>query len=122
MEEDDPHLRRLLVLSIIIIFCLGSVAAAQTPVVEQKKVVKKPKKHNVISGYFKPSIKGTGYSYRWHYKTWINKCAYCGHKLLNNPKGVPERELTCSHCDADFDGCSGIVKNGKRNKRLKEVK
>lgn len=125
MKEDDsePHLswkRVTLVLLIISIFLVGSVNATMAPVVKQegKKVKKKVK---VISGWFKPSIKGTGYSYRWHYKSWINRCAYCGHHLHMNPKHVPERELTCSHCDADYDGCTGIVKNGKRNKRLKKA-
>lgn len=122
MKEDDnePALRWLLVLTVIIVFCLGPVASAQTPIVESKQPVKVTKKKlNTISGWFKPNTKRL--PYKWYYKTWINKCAYCGHHLHMNPKKVPERELTCSRCGADYDGVQGIVKNGKKNKRLRRA-
>lgn len=119
-EDDEPALRkRLLVLGIVFIFCLGTVAAANTPIVEQKKPKINHKKVKTISGWFKPNTKRL--PYKWYYKTWISVCPYCGHHLLLNPKHVPERELTCSKCSADFDGVQGYVKNGHRNKRLKKV-
>jgi hypothetical protein len=35
-----------------------------------------------------------------------------------NPKKVPERELTCRRCDADFCGVTGLDKAHKRRWRL----
>jgi hypothetical protein len=135
MDDEDPALGmkvRILFLITVIVLVVGSVSPAMVNKTEDVKPVsnisvgaknmlinKGVPRCQVISGYFKPSVKGTGYSYNWHYKTWINQCPYCGHKLLKNPKGVPESELTCSKCDADYDGCSGYVKNGRKNKRLR---
>lgn len=61
----------------------------------------------------KPSAGGTGLSYKWYTTTWINYCPLCGHynTLTINPKGVYERELTCSYCDADYCGASGKEKS-----------
>lgn len=43
--------------------------------------------------------------YRWYKRTWVDYCPHC-HRyncLLINPKGVPEKELTCKYCDSDYD-------------------
>ena len=60
------------------------------------------------------------YSYKkWRTRTYINRCPFCGRygTLKNNPKRVPERELTCSRslggCDADFCGNCGHDKCGR---------
>lgn len=50
------------------------------------------------------------YSYSKTYtKTWKNWCARCkvAGKMADNPKGVPEHEVTCTACGADFDVCTG---------------
>ena len=58
----------------------------------------------------------SGYRYTWHYRAWEDYCPACGHHdcLLMNPKGVPESELTCSVCGADYCGVTGWDKGGKR--------
>lgn len=120
--SDEPPLRlkrTILIISIVTIFMLGTVSATVAPIVEQKKTSIVKKKIKTISGYFKPNTKSL--PYKWYYKTWQSWCPYCGHHLLMNPKGVPERELTCSHCDADFEGVQGYVKNGKKNKKLRKA-
>ena len=67
--------------------------------------------HPVIGMYAKPSC-GCRYSYRWHYKEFINYCPNCHHygTLRKNPKGVPEREYTCHRCSSDFCGVCGKEK------------
>ena len=72
-------------------------------------------KYPVIGMYAKPSC-GCRYSYTWHYREFINYCPNC-HKygtLAKNPKGVYEREYTCSRakggCDSDFCGVCGKEK------------
>ena len=69
----------------------------------------------VVSGHFKPSV-ASGYSYRWYHREWVDYCPACGHYdcLLINPKGVPEGELTCSRCGADYCGVTGLDKGGGR--------
>lgn len=69
------------------------------------------KKLPTIGMYAKPSC-GCRYSYTWHYRTFINYCPNCRHygTLRRNPKGVPEREYTCSRCSSDFCGCCGKEK------------
>lgn len=57
----------------------------------------------------KPSC-GCRYKYCWYTSTFINKCPHCGKKLLINPKGVYEKELTCSKCSADYCGVCGKEK------------
>ncbi len=71
------------------------------------KVKTKPK----ISMYAKPSC-GCRHSYIWHYRECINYCPNCHHygTLRKNPKGVPEREYTCSRCSSDFCGVCGKEK------------
>ena len=80
---------------------------------KQKPKKKKKKKPELptISLWAKPSVR-SGYSYKWHYRTWINYCPNCHHYncLLVNPKGVPEKELTCGVCDSDFCGVTGKEK------------
>ena len=51
-----------------------------------------------------------------------NKCitsSTYGHPWKN---GVPEHEITCIHCDSDFDGVTGLEKNYGHSTRLKMVK
>lgn len=54
------------------------------------------------------------YSYQRYTKTWKDWCPLCGsiNVLRDNPKGTYEGEITCSHCDADYDGVTGQDKNG----------
>jgi hypothetical protein len=60
----------------------------------------------------KPSVGHSGYSYKWYITTFVNYCPLCHHynTLTINPKGVYESELTCSYCDADYDGVTGREK------------
>ena len=69
------------------------------------------KKLPTISMYAKPSC-GCRHSYTWHYRTFVNYCPNCGHymTLRRNPKGVPEKEFTCSRCSSDFCGVCGKEK------------
>ena len=65
----------------------------------------------IIGGYFKPSGyygKPAGDYY------WLNYCPFdhAWGVLENNPKHQKEGEITCSLCDADFDGTSGADKAG----------
>ena len=77
--------------------------------------------HPLIGMYAKPSC-GCRYSYTWHYREFINYCPNCGHygTLRKNPKGVPEREYTCSRCSSDFCGCCGKEKYSFSNVYLKK--
>ena len=67
-----------------------------------------------------PSKKGAG-AYKLSKHTWKNSCPLCkkvshfktSGKLKFNPKGVPEGELTCDKCGADFCGVSGKDKDNK---------
>ena len=67
--------------------------------------------HPIIGMYAKPSC-GCRYSYRWHYREFINYCPNCHHygTLRKNPKGVPEREYTCHRCSSDFCAVCGKEK------------
>jgi nitrite reductase/ring-hydroxylating ferredoxin subunit len=64
-----------------------------------------------IGGYFIP---GGYYGGEAGYYYWEDYCPMCGHYdcLLVNPKGTYEGEITCSICDADYDGCTGAEKHG----------
>ena len=86
-----------------------------------KVVVEKPK-YPLISMWAKPSVRSK-YAYRWYYRTWVNYCPNCHRydSLLKNPKGVPERELTCKHCDSDFCGVTGKEKMGYSHKYLRRA-
>ena len=68
-------------------------------------------KHSIIGMYAKPSC-GCRHSYTWHYREFVNYCPNCHHygTLRKNPKGVPEREYTCSRCSSDFCGVCGKEK------------
>lgn len=74
------------------------------------------KDKSTVTTYAYPS-KG-GYTYKLTKKTWKNKCPFCGGKLKWNPKHVPEGELTCGKCDADFCAVSGKDKASKVRKKL----
>ena len=75
-----------------------------------------------ISLWAKPSVR-SGYAYKWYYRTWVDYCPNCHHYgcLLVNPKGVPERELTCARCDSDFCGVTGKEKYSWSNKYLRRA-
>ena len=79
--------------------------------IKTKKKKKKKVEIPTISLWAKPSVR-SGYAYKWHYRTWVNYCPNCGgyNCLLINPKGVPERELTCGRCDSDYCGVTGKEK------------
>lgn len=75
-------------------------------------------KTNVITIKAKPSCAYKCGSYKWYTTSFVNKCPFCGGKLSVNPKGVPERELTCKKCGADFCGVCGREKRVPYRKRL----
>lgn len=64
---------------------------------------------STIGGYFVP---GGMYGGESGYHYWENYCPLCHTygSLEVNPKGTYEGEITCSACDADYDGCSGYDK------------
>jgi N-acetylmuramoyl-L-alanine amidase len=145
-EDSDPALGlKIILLVTVVLLVVGSVSPAllnntsvdgivlnngtttTTRVVKdigaKTKLVKNGvPRGDVISGTFKPSIK-SGYSYRWYRRSWINYCPGCKRygTLTNNPKGVPERELTCSRCDADFCGVTGMDKGYGRRWSLRRA-
>lgn len=85
-------------------------------------------------------MKKYGVNYNTTYKTvFKNKCPYCGKAALRyddgkkngcitnhghkgNKKEVPEGEITCHHCDSDFDGVTGLEKSNRHTGRLTMVK
>lgn len=77
----------------------------------------------------KPSTKQSAkfYDYKNYTKTWKNYCPLCGRsgKLSDNPKGVPEGEITCDKskggCDADYDICTGGDKSGRYRAYLQDA-
>ena len=79
--------------------------------IDKSEKSEKSKKLPTISMWAKPSVR-SGYSYRWYKFTWIDYCPNCHHYncLLKNPKGVPEMEYTCKHCDSDFCAVTGKEK------------
>jgi hypothetical protein len=149
MDDDDPALGikvKILFLITVILLIVGSVSPVMlmnrsvdgvvldngttttTRVVNKSVgaksglINKQVPRGDVISGTFKPSIK-SGYAYRWYRRSWINYCPGC-HKygtLTNNPKGVPEGEITCSKCDADFCGVTGMDKGYGRRWSLRRA-
>lgn len=78
---------------------------------------------STIGGYFLPGGMYGGEAGN-HY--WENYCPLCHHYgcLEVNPKGTYEGEITCSYCDADYDGCSGYDKydGGARARLIPAVK
>lgn len=83
---------------------------AKDKVYRVKKTVK-DYKLPLVTITAKPSVR-SGYAYKWYTMTWVDYCPNCHHYncLLINPKGVPERELTCSFCSSDFCGVTGKEK------------
>ena len=81
-------------------------------------------------------MKKYGVNYNTIYKTvFKNKCPYCGQAKLRyddgrkngcitahghsgNKREVPEGEITCHHCDSDFDGVTGLEKSNRHTGRL----
>lgn len=61
---------------------------------------------NVVA---KPSVSTSNFDYVNYNSTFVNYCPKCGlyGTLTFNPKGVPEGELTCAHCDSDFCAVTG---------------
>ena len=82
-----------------------------TKVTALKKVVIVKPKIPLVTITAKPSVRSK-YAYKWYTRTWVNYCPNCKHYnvLLINPKGVPERELTCKRCSSDFCGVTGKEK------------
>lgn len=103
------------------------------------------KKHKQIISIAQPSasesdMRKYGVNYHTIYKTiFKNKCPYCGHAALRyddgkkngcitnhghsgNKKEVPEGEITCHHCDSDFDGVTGLEKSNRHSGRLTMIK
>ena len=68
-------------------------------------------KYPTIGMWAKPSC-GCRYSYKWHYKTFINYCPHCKKYgvLRKNPKGVYEKEYTCAVDDCDYCAVCGKEK------------
>ena len=75
------------------------------------KVVTEKPKLPLVTITAKPSVR-SNYAYKWYTRTWVNYCPNCKYYnvLLINPKGVPERELTCKRCSSDFCGVTGKEK------------
>ena len=66
-----------------------------------------------VCGSMKPTCKYCVYNkvpWKEFYKCWVNKCPFCGGKLLNNPKHADGGEWTCASCGADFCGVCGHEK------------
>lgn len=88
------------------------------------KGVKATFKDGTVTTWAYPSK--SGYDYKLTKKTWKNACPLCksvshyktAGKLKWNPKKVPEGELTCSQCGADFCAVSGKDKNKKVRGKL----
>ena len=83
-----------------------------------KGVKQVSKDENSITVKTYPSKKG--YDYKLTKHTWKNYCPLCKSKgtLTFNPKNVPEGEITCSKCDADYCGTSGLDKATKPRAKL----
>lgn len=100
MDEPPSHLRFFIWFFIVSCICTGLSMTVSA---------------GFVSGYFKPSV-ASGLPYQWTFEEWFDYCPACGHYdcLLINPKGVPESELTCSRCGADYCGVTGLDKGGGR--------
>lgn len=90
---------------------------------QQAKVATPPSDCGTITVTGYPTTAGsTGgnspYKYKKYTKTWANYCPVCNRSgtLVDNPKGVPDGEITCSQskggCDADWDCVTGKNKAG----------
>ena len=96
-----------------------------------------PDKKKVIA-VAKPSARDGNYSYKLWKTTFKNYCPECGrtgtlrfdggfaNKCITSAgahgrgykTGVPEHEITCIHCDSDYDGVTGLEKNSRHSTRL----
>ena len=83
----------------------------ETGIAKLQNVVTEKPKYPIIGMWAKPSC-GCNHRYTWHYREFINYCPNCHHygTLRRNPKGVPEKEYTCSRCSSDFCGVCGKEK------------
>jgi len=103
MGDGISSVQKLLILvAVVIIVLLAIVGVTQAQYGSEVSI----SDDNIIHIMAKPSV-SSNLPYKWFNTTFENKCAFCGEKLLVNPKEVPESELTCSYCDADFCGVSG---------------
>jgi N-acetylmuramoyl-L-alanine amidase len=124
--EDDPSLKRCVkILLVCILLIFGVVTAAF--IFTDNTVNAAQTNSSIISGHFKPSVGKSGFAYKWHSMRWVNYCPGCKRHgtLMINPKGVPEREITCwkkikgrKGCGADYCGVTGLDKAHKRRWRL----
>ena len=112
----DNNQKKYLILSILIVFCIGIFAtqidAAEAKTTKSKtnyNLIKFKKIYNGVKPKItmkaKPSCRSCcKQSYKWRTKSFVNYCPHC-HKynvLLKNPKGVYEKEYTCKYCGADY--------------------
>lgn len=83
----------------------------ETGIAKLQNVVTEKPKYPIMGMWAKPSC-GCNHRYTWHYREFINYCSNCHHygTLRRNPKGVPEKEYTCSRCSSDFCGVCGKEK------------
>lgn len=61
---------------------------------------------------------------RWDSARSDTKCIFTQHwngSKRNWDGGIPETEITCNHCDSDFDAVTGWEKDGKYSSKLKKV-
>lgn len=83
----------------------------ETGIAKLQNVVTEKPKYPIIGMWAKPSC-GCNHRYTWRYREFINYCPNCHHygTLRRNPKGVHEKEYTCSRCSSDFCGVCGKEK------------
>lgn len=74
-------------------------------------------KTGIISIKAKPSCAYKCGSYKWYTKTFVNKCPFCGGKLVVS-KSVPENQLYCKKCGIPFCGVCGREKRVPSRKRV----
>ncbi len=95
MNQWRNYIKRNLYKAAIVVLLLGALPVSSA---------------SSIGGYFLP---GGMYGGQSGYHYWEDYCPLCHHYgcLEVNPKGTYEGEITCSICDADYDGCSGYDKS-----------
>lgn len=95
MNQRRNYIKRNLYKAAIVVLLLGALPVSSA---------------SSIGGYFLP---GGMYGGQSGYHYWEDYCPLCHHYgcLEVNPKGTYEGEITCSICDADYDGCSGYDKS-----------
>lgn len=100
-----------------------------------------PDKKQIIA-IAQPSAGDGNYPYKLHKTIFKNYCPECGkegtlrfdggsaNKCITSTGAygrgykidVPEHEITCIHCDSDFDGVTGLEKDWSHSTRLKRLK